>query len=319
MTPPGSRDKSSAHPKTICTLLLASVLWACGALLPELLPLQFSGVLPQFAALALPLGLLAVSTGVLSFLRKTQWPSRQRLQSAVWIGLGLFTAPALLVHISAGWISGLERIALFTLVPVFSIVLEPYLTHPATRPIRGALPAALLAVLGTLLVFPANLPASITAALAITAIILAAACVAAASCYAVSVYRESELPLARPITAVAASSAALSLGLASLLVERSRWQTVAIAPTLLWAAAAELPALLLLFWLLPQLSAARISTCFALAPLIFVLLGALLMQLPLAPRTSLGLLWMAAGAGYLLFAPEADVAPTTLLDRPPFP
>ena len=310
------RHKRNAQPRAVLALLFVSLLWACGALRPELFPLRLSGVLPQFAALTLPVGLLALTAGVLSCLRKDQWSSGRHLRAAVWIGLGLFTAPALLIHLSAGWISGFELIALFTLVPVFSIVLEPHLSHPATHPIRSALPAALLAVLGTLLVFPAQVPASIPAALALAAIILAAACVAAANCYAASVFRESELRLAGPIATVAASAAALTLGIASLLTERSRWQTAAIAPALLWAAAVELPALLLFFWLLPRLSAARISTCFVLAPLIFVLLGALLMQLPLAPRTSLGLFGMAAGAGYLLLAREEKAGPATLLSGP---
>jgi drug/metabolite transporter (DMT)-like permease len=223
----------------------------------------------------------------------------------------------LLVYLSTDWVSGFARTALFTLVPVFSIVLEPHLGDPAARPIRGALPVSLIAVLGALLVFPTINPASSQAISAIAAVILAAVCIAAANCYAVAIFRAPESPSAATSTAVAASTGAISLGIASLLLERPTSQLAAFAPELLWAAAIELPGLLLLFWLMQRLSAARVATRFVLGPLVAVPIGALLIHWPFATRTCLGLLGMAAGSGYLLFAPEAAAEPATFLGGDP--
>ena len=302
---------------TIGALLALGLLWAAGPLRSELLPVQLSATLPRLAAQALPLTLLAIATGAAALRRKANLPCGRQLRSAVWIGLGLFTAPALLVHLSAPWISRLAQTALFTLVPVFSVVLEPYLGQTAARPVPGSLPTALLTVLGALLVFPVISPGSIETASAIAASILAAGCIAAANCYAVAVYQNFGHPSAAPITAVAASVGALSLGIASLLLERPALKSTAFAPELLWAAAIELPALLLLFWLMQRLSAVRIATRFVLGPLLAVPLGALLVQSRLASRTWLGLLAMAAGAAYLLIAPEAAEEPATLLGGSP--
>ena len=313
----GKHPHSRVQPGTIVALLSLSLLWAAGPLRSELLPEQLAAALPRLATQALPLALLALVSAVFSWRPRAHWLRGRRLRSAIWIGLGLFTVPALLVNASAGWVSGLARAALLTLVPVFSIVLEPYFGNSAARPIRGALPAALVAVLGALLVFPAPNPASIQTASAIAAVILAAGCIAAANCYAVAVFQNFENPSAAPITAVAASVGALSLGIASLFLERSAPQPAAIAPELLWAAAIELPALLLLFWLMRRLSAVQMSTRFVLAPLVVVPLGALLIQSTLVPRTWLGLLAMTVGAAYLLFAPEATEEPPTLLGGAP--
>ena len=308
----GKHPHSRVQPGTIVALLSLSLLWAAGPLRSELLPEQLAAALPRLATQALPLALLALVSAVFSWRPRAHWPRGRRLRSAIWIGLGLFTVPALLVNASAGWVSGLACAALLTLVPVFSIVLEPYFGNSAARPIRGALPAALVAVLGALLVFPAPNPASIQTASALAAVILAAA-----NCYAVAVFQNFENPSAAPITAVAASVGALSLGIASLFLERSAPQPAAIAPKLLWAAAIELPALLLLFWLMRRLSAVQMSTRFVLAPLVVVPLGALLIQSTLVPRTWLGLLAMTVGAAYLLFAPEATEEPPTLLGGAP--
>ena len=77
-----------------------------------------------------------------------------------------------------------------------------------------------------------------------------------------------------------------------------------LGPELLWSIAIEVPALFLLFWLMPRMSAARMATRYVIAPLLAILVGAGLMRAALVPRTWLGLMLMAAGAVYLLFAPD---------------
>jgi len=298
-----------------------SVLWACGPLRAALLPAVWSASMPRFAAQTMPLGLVAILGATFAFWHRTEWPRGGCLRAAIWIGLGLFALPGVMVHYAAGWVSGLAQTALFALVPVFSIVLEPHLGGLATRPIPGGLLAALAALLGTLLVFPVAIPVSLEAGGAFALVILAAFCVAAANCYAVAAFQNPAFAPAAPMIAVVVSAGALGLGMASLFLDRPPWQRTSLAPELLWAAAVETPSLLLLFWLMRRLSAVRLSTRFVFGPLLIVPIGALLLQIPLATRTWLGLLGMAGGAGYLLLAREPEAEPPTLLgdSRPESP
>jgi drug/metabolite transporter (DMT)-like permease len=74
---------------------------------------------------------------------------------------------------------------------------------------------------------------------------------------------------------------------------------------------------LLLFWLMPRLSASRMATRYLLAPLFAILLGAVLLQSlhEIQPQTWLGLALMAAGAVWLMLAsPDEQNAPASQLD-----
>jgi drug/metabolite transporter (DMT)-like permease len=62
----------------------------------------------------------------------------------------------------------------------------------------------------------------------------------------------------------------------------------------------------LLVWLLPQISATRMTTRFILAPLLTVLLGIVLEQPGITARIVLGVILMAAGALWLLLASDED-------------
>jgi drug/metabolite transporter (DMT)-like permease len=89
-------------------------------------------------------------------------------------------------------------------------------------------------------------------------------------------------------------------------------------PELFWNATLQLPSLCLLFWLMRRLSAVRLTLRFVLGPAMAVPLGALLMQMPLALRTWLGLLAMAGGAAYLWRMPQSEPEPASLLRRSDF-
>ena len=65
-----------------------------------------------------------------------------------------------------------------------------------------------------------------------------------------------------------------------------------------------LPGLLLLFWLMPRITAVRMTTRFVLAPLFAILIGMAIDRPAVGPRIWLGLLLVAAGAASLLFAPD---------------
>ena len=295
----------------MAALLLLSLLWAGAALRVDLLPELFSGLLPHLERQTIPLALLAIAAGLLAFLRGDKWPSGRRLGCAALIGLGLFAAPAGLVSLSDGWVPGLARTALFTLTPVFAVVFEPYVGEGLKRPVRGGLSASLTALAGALLVFPVAIPSSIAAGIALLSVILAAACVAAANCLGVA---ESERLTGcsaagwAAMASVAGASAAIALAAASMFVERAVWRWPRLAPELLWSAAVELPGLLLLFWLMPRMSAPRMATRYLLAPVLVILIGVMLLRSggEVRGQTWLGLILMAVGMGWLNFAPRSD-------------
>jgi len=252
---------------------------------------------------ALPFAWLAITGSIFAIAKRTKRPSGRQIRSAILIGLGLFVAPALLVSLSNQNISALTRVALFSLVPVFTVVLEPHISGTTGQQRRGALIAALLAVGGTLCIFPAEVPNSIASAAAFFAIVLAAACTAAANCFAVTAATES------PITTTAAIAGFTVLACLAVLgpfLEREPWKFHGIGSELVWSAAVGLPALLLLFWLMTRMSAIRIATRFVIAPLITALSGVVLFRAQVSLRDVLGFVLLAAGASWLLFAPHQE-------------
>ena len=200
---------------------------------------------------AFPSALLAVAVSLLAAARGSQWPRGKQFWLSSLIGLGLFVAPAVLVFLARHWISDLTRVALFSLAPVFAVVLEPYLGRLYVAQSTTSLLASLVALAGTLLLFPVDLPQSVQAGLAFAAVVLATACVAGTNCWAVRFASELPRKSILPFAATAAASASVGLLAASAILERQQWQS--IRPDLLsaaWLAAVEVPALWLLFWLM---------------------------------------------------------------------
>ena len=72
-------------------------------------------------------------------------------------------------------------------------------------------------------------------------------------------------------------------------------------------------------WLMRRMSAGRMTTRFVLTPLMASLIGLVLLRPTVELRAGVGLLMMAAGAGWLLFAPqdnqESETSPLNL-NRP---
>lgn len=305
----GESDRDGrSRAAAIAALLALSLLWACAALRVDMLP-NLAETLPYLERQVLPLGLLSITAAAIALTRDAQW--QPAMLPGIWIGLGLFTLPAVLVYLADPWIPGLTRTALFTLVPVFAVVFEPYLGLASTRRLRGELLAGLVAVGGSLLVFPVATPNSLPGAGALIAVIVAAASVAAANCHGAAKAslrgRDAAGQLAA-MASMAGASGALTFAAASAVLEHPVWRWSALAPELLWSAAIELPALLLLFWLMPRISAPRMTTRYVWGPLLALLVGVVVEHAGRAvqPRTWLGLALMAAGAGWMLFAPREE-------------
>lgn len=289
--------ESGQRAAPVGALLLLCLIWAADSLRADLLPGSGSGVgLPTLARGAALLGLLAVLAGLAALIRKAQWPRGKTLAVAILVGLGLFVVPALLIEWSKGWIGDSTRVALFSITPVFAVVLEPYLGNASAPGQRGGLAAALAAVVGTLLVFPVEIPHSAPEGLAICGLLASAAVVAAANCAGVKACQQTGGRMLS-FTAVAAGCAALCLGAVGAVLQSSAVRFDA------WAAA-DLVALGLLFWLMGRMSAARMTTRFVIAPLLANLIGLVFLRPHVQVQAWIGLALIAVGSGWLLLAPR---------------
>ncbi len=310
---------------TLAGFFLLCILLAVGAMRSDLFPDMSSSSVPQMEREAVPFALFAIAAGLLSVLssvlRHAQRPHPRHLWAAVLIGLGLFVAPALLVYLSRDSVSSLTRVALLSLVPVFAGVLEPHIaaSEIKTSPSKTAMLGALAAVLGTLCIFPVAIPDSLQAGAAFAAVIASAAWLAAANCYAVRVASESPARALLPIAAIAGATAAIGLIIATAFTGGLVLRPGALASELGWSAMISVPGLLLLFWLMSRMTATRMTTRFVLAPLFAILFSSALEHPKIELRIYLGLLLIAGGAGWILFASDEDpdVASPLSLHREP--
>ncbi|WP_263356129.1 DMT family transporter [Acidicapsa ligni] len=290
----------------IGALALLCSFWAIDTLRADVLPDLFPDPLPRFEGASISFVLFAAAAALLGMVSKAKWPRGRVLLDAIWIGAGMFVIPAVLIYLSDGRVSKLSQAALFSLVPVFALIFEPYIGADPTGPRRGGLLAALIALTGMLFAFPVQIPASIPTALGFCTVILGTAFAAAANCKAVVLITETAKQSRMPIIAIAAATVSAGFAGAGAVTEHAVWQWSLLGPHLLWSAAVELPGLFLLFWLMHRMSAVRMSTRYLIAPLISILLGVLLLHPIVQPRTWLGLLLVAAGAAYLLLTPEGQ-------------
>ena len=288
--------------------------WAIGSLRSDLIP-NFTGEnIPQLARQSIPFAMMAILAAAFAAIRRFPWPRTVLLRWSFVAGIGMFAVPALLAHFTRAWLSDLTRLALFSLTPAFAVVLEPFIVDDDEQQGKGGLMASLCALVGTLLFIPVEIPGSLPAAIAFCAAVLAAACVAAANCLAVRTAMRMETQTIAPMAAIAAGAAALVLILFSGWTEHSTWEWRALGPDLAWSAAFDVPGLLLLFWLMRRMSAARMTTRFVLTPLFASLIALPFLRPSVTLRAGLGLFLMAAGAGWLLFGPDDEQSKSLPLD-----
>jgi drug/metabolite transporter (DMT)-like permease len=292
----------------VAGLMLLSLLWALDALRPDLMPESVSNrdSPHKFGIEALTLAAFSLVAAAASLARRTPWPRGWATGACVAVGLGLFVAPAALVGLSRGWIADFTRVAVFSLVPVFAVVLEPHIRPDAETRNNRSLIAALAAVGGTLCIFPLELPQSLEAGFALGVLVVATGCVAASNCWAVRIADETAGRSIAPFAALASGSAAIGLAVTGVLAEHRAWELWHSAPELVWAALVDLPGLALLFWLMRRMTATRMTTRFLIAPLIANVAGLILLRARVNLRDGLGLALIAMGAGWLLFADEDE-------------
>lgn len=284
-------------------LLLLSALWAVAWLRADLFPQFGANTVPLALRQAILFCVFVVVAGPIAVARRAEFPRGRSAWACAAFGLMLFVVPAALAAFAQDYLSSLDRVAVFSLTPVFAVVLEPYLQGGEPRRGRAALAGALAAVAGILCLFPLDIPGTWTSGAALCALLAAALSIAAANCVAVRLARALAARSVLPMAVLAAGASFLCFATAAVFTPQSAWNWPALPAQLLGLLATDLPALFLLFWLMRHLAASRMTARFFLAPLFAILLGMMLQ--PSAPplRAWLGIALLALGAGWLVFAP----------------
>ena len=299
------RNKKGQQWLPVCGLLLLSLLWAVGWVRADLAPGSGAGLrLDPLCGEAVVLGLFAGPAAVVGAILKKRWPGRTSAMKALLVGVGLFVVPAVVGVLVQDRMDDSTRVALFSLTPLFAVIFEPHCGMDGAAEIRGGFVAAMIAIAGTFLVFPFELPHTYAAVGALLAVVVAAASVAAGNCLGVEIVQKRGA-CALTFGAVSAGSAAVLLGIAGLVDRRYGGSSAGLNA---WAVSGVL-ALGLLFWLMRQMSAVQMTTRFLIAPLMANVMSLGLLRPHVEVQAWIGLLLIAGGAGWMVLAPRVSDNP----------
>jgi len=294
----------------IAVLLLLCVLWAAATLRFDLFPRHAAGLqLSPMVHEAAVLGLFASLTAVMAAFRKNRWPRGRGLAEAAMVGAWLFVLPLVLTEFARANVDESTRVALFSLTPLFAVVFEPYLGGDGAAVRRGGFVAAMVAVAGTMLVFPIEIPGSAASFLGFCAVVASSASIAAANCRGVRAC-EKAVDARLSFATVVTIAAAVGLAALSIIVPQDRANAL---PLDAWTAP-DLGALGLLFWLMARMSAVRMTTRFLIAPLLANVVGLAIVRPHVSWQGWLGSLLIGMASGWLLAGPDepADASSGTL-------
>lgn len=260
--------------RQIAALLLLCFLWGM-EWLRELL------VLPATSST-----LRAAITCTLAALLYALFPSeRCSTRRGILSALGLFALPLLLQQ--AAHLSGYTSAALWALAPVLIVVV---CGARSTGLRQEMLIAALAGVAGTLLILPFQFPASLSDGLHWLILLAGIASAAVASVMAPEAagFRTTGLLSAAAVLWIATiANGSLSLSL----------------PELLWIACIDLPAMLVLLWLLPQVCPEALSTRYLLPMVITILTSWVVLHQQMTVRFAGGiLLLLSSSTGLILLS-----------------
>ncbi len=289
-------------------LLLLSALWAFGWLLPDLF--LHSGA----TTISLPLGqailfsVFAAMTWSVAAAQRLEFPRGRHAWKCAGIGVGLFVIPTSAAAFAGGWISNFDQVAVLCVTPVFAVALEPYLQNTLPRRGKAALAGTLVAIAGILCLFPLETPGSFRAGAALVVLLVAIFALAATNCIAVRLASALPVRSGLPMAALAGGASAIYFAVIAAVTRPIAWDSSSLQIYLLRLFLVDIPGLFLLFWIMGRLSASRMTARFLLAPL-FASVAGLALEQTLPPlRALLGIVLLAGGSGWLVFAPaESEV------------
>jgi drug/metabolite transporter (DMT)-like permease len=287
-------------------LLLLSALWAVASLRTDFFPSFGVDSLSAAQGQTVLFSVAAVVAASIAVARRIEFPRQRHAWACAGVGLGLFVVPAALAACTRGWVPTLDRVAAFSLTPVFAVVLEPHLQGTTPPQGKAALAGALAAVAGVLCLFPLDIPGSFRAAAALCALLAAAVNIAAINCLAVRLARSLAGCSSLPMAALASVASAACFGVAAAFAPHIAWRWRELLSQCLGLLLFDLPSLFLVFWLMPRLAASRMTARFLLAPLFTILAGIALEPTSPPVRAWLGMALLASGAGWLVFGPAEE-------------
>lgn len=279
------------------------MLCAFGWLLPEIFP--HAGANP----ISLPLGqailffVFAAMTTSISVVRRLEFPRGHHAWVAASLGVGFFVIPTSAAVFARNSVSASEAVVILCLTPIFAVVLEPYLQDCPPRKGKAALAGALVAIAGILSLVPLETPSSFRAGAALFVLVMTAFELAATNCIAVRLANIAPKRSTLPMAAQAAAATAICFAVIAAITRGTAWPSGTLKIYLLKSFLVDLPGLFLLFWLMSRLAATRMTARFLLAPM-FVVFAGLALEQTLPPLRSLvGIVLLASGSGWLVFAP----------------
>ena len=281
------------------------VLSATSWLIPEatqggLPPLERQGIV--FGAIGLIVLLLGRGAG---------WRGGGRVYAWLAVAsLGLFGVPDVVAEYAGGSVPSLSRVALYAMVPVVvvMVVAAGSASEGETRGARMSLIPALIGLGGLLLVLPLEFSGSVRGWIMLTIV-----CAAVVLVGVVSVWLHRLLGATRFTTAVAMAGLAnaVFLLLWSVVHEQMAWPWSGLASAGSLTSLVDAMEILLILWLVRKMTPVRFAARYFAIPLLILVEGYVLERPELTVRLVSGTVFLAAGAGMLLFF-KADQEETVL-------
>ena len=285
------------------SLLLLSMLCAFGWLLPDLFPRTGANPISLPLGQAILFSVFAAMTTSIAMVQRLEFPRGHHAWVCASFGVGFFVIPTSAAAFARNSVSDFEAVAVVCLTPIFAVVLEPYLQDSPPRKGKAALAGALVAIAGILSLVPLEAPSSFRAGVALFVLLLTACELAATNCIAVRIAVNTPGRSTLPMAAQAGGATAISFAVIAVITRGTAWPSTALKVYFLKVFLVDIPSLFLLFWLMSRLAASRMTARFLLAPMFAAFAGLALEQTLPPPRAIVGLLLLAVGSGWLVFAP----------------
>jgi drug/metabolite transporter (DMT)-like permease len=261
---------------------------------------EVSDGLPPLEQQGLLFGVIGLSA--LLFAGRRVWSRSRRPEYVRLAGsaVGFFGVPMVVVEYARGSVPAISRSALFALVPVV-VVMAVASSESAGREERGArlfLMPTLVGLGGLLLLLPLAFSSSARGWVMLSIVCAAVVLVGLASVWLYQLLRG--FAFADAIAVVGVANAAFLL-VWSVVREEVVWRGNGLASVISMASLVDVAEVLLIVWLLREMSPIRFAARYLVIPLLTVLESYVVMRPEWTVRMGFGTALLAAGGGILLF------------------
>jgi hypothetical protein len=264
------------------------------------IPREMSGGLPPLEQQGILFGVMGLTA--LLFAERRVWSRNRGLRFARLsvAAVGFFGVPMVVAEYARGSVPAISRSALFALVPVV-VVMAVASGESAEGEERGArlfLMPALAGLGGLLLLLPLSFSRSARGWMMLAVVCATVVLVGLSSVWLYRFLRG--LAFANAIAVVGVGNAVFLLGW-SVVREELVWRGDGLASVVSFDSLADLVEVLLISWLLREMSPIRFAARYLLIPLVTVLESYVVMRPEWTVRMGFGTALLAAGGGMLLF------------------